>query len=238
MKILLFLIFTVGLIVGSFINTYSYRIIRNKPVIWDRSRCPCCKEIIKPLDLIPVFSYILLKGKCRQCAEKIGFRYPLSEIFVGLVFSAIYLKVGLGRELLPYLFISSVLTAAVFTDLENMIIPNSLVFFGFWGGVILKLFVGTAGVEDMLLGSIAGGMPLLLIGILSRGGMGGGDIKLAAVMGLILGWKLVLVALFISFCVGGLVGVMLVFFGLKGRKDCIPFGPFLAVGGHFLHTFG
>jgi len=183
-------------------------------------------------------SFILLKGKCRYCGGKISLRYPAAELFMGIVFFAVYLKVGFGRELVPYLFLSCVLTAAAFMDLESMIIPNSLMCFSFLGGILLNFLFGTAGIEEMLLGSAAGGLPLLAVAVMSRGGMGGGDIKLASVIGLFLGWKLALAALFISFSIGGIVGILLLLLGLKRRKDCIPFGPFLALGGIFSILFG
>jgi len=188
--------------------------------------------------LIPILSFILLKGKCRYCGGKVSLRYPAAELFTGIVFLFIYLKVGFERELVPYLFMCCVLIAAAFTDLESMIIHDSLILFALMGGILLNFLFGTAGLKEMLLGSVAGGLPLLAVALMSKGGMGGGDIKLASVMGIFLGWKLVLAALFISFFIGGMVGMLLLLLGIKRRKDCIPFGPFLALGGILSILFG
>lgn len=219
-----------GLFAGSFLNVLIYRLPRGEQVTGGRSRCPACAHALAWFDLAPVLSFIFLQGRCRHCLARISLRYPLVELLTGAVFAALLLRFGLTPALAKYLFLGAVLIAASLIDLEHYLIPDRLVLAGLFGGVVLGVLARDVGLLSALLGAAVGGGVLLLIAVLSGGGMGGGDIKLAAVTGLFLGWPLGPLGLFAGACLGGLLGVFLLVFKLKGRKDPLPFGPFIALG--------
>ena len=173
-----------GLLIGSFINVCIVRIPEGESIVFPPSRCPRCQKRLSPLDLIPVISYLLLRGKCRHCGEKISARYPLVEILVSVLFILVYRKYGLSFSALAYAVLAAVLVAASFIDLEHMIIPDALNIFLGAAGLLFLLAGQTVSWRQALLGFAAGGGILLLLGylsvwILKKEGMGGGDIKLA-----------------------------------------------------------
>lgn len=238
-------LFMLGLAFGSFLNVCIYRIPRKISIISPPSSCPRCGTPIKFYDNIPVLSYLLLGGKCRSCQDSISLQYPLVELTMGFLFLSLYLRLGLTFKLPVAIFFSFVLLLCGLIDLEWKIIPNVVVFPGL--GISLALIVAESLLHPGLLplagspsawGSLAGllcGSGLLLIIALAspllfrKEGMGGGDVKLAAFIGIFLGW-FVLIALFFSFLLGGLVGLLLVVLKKKDSKDLISFGPFLALG--------
>lgn len=224
-----------GLAAGSFLNVCIYRIPRGESISFPPSHCPGCKKNIKPYDLIPVISYLILKGKCRHCGEKISNRYPVVELLTGVCFLVLFIKFGLSFTLAKYLFLSLILIAVTFIDLEHYIIPNELVIAGLIGGTVLHPLAGDLTLLSSLYGILSTTGFLLFIYIISpvifkQEGLGGGDIKLSLVMGLFLGWPLSLLAVFLACCLAGTVGIGLVAFKKKSGKDPIPFGPFLAMG--------
>lgn len=222
------LIFIFGLIIGSFLNVCIYRLPRKKSIISPRSACPACGRQLAWFDLIPVVSYILLRGQCRYCGTAVSRRYPLVEVLTGAMFSLAYVRLGATIDFLTAVVLVSVMVTAAFIDIEHKIIPNSLVLFGFAAGVALGLLRAEAGVKFIGLGFLAGFGLLFLVAVLSRGQMGFGDVKLAAVMGVFLGWQGVLTAFFIAFIGGAVYGLFLMIFKGKSRKTAVPFGPFLA----------
>ncbi|MFO7153041.1 MAG: prepilin peptidase [Bacillota bacterium] len=222
--------FILGLIIGSFLNVVIYRLPRGETVIWGRSRCPACGHVLAWRDLVPVISYLALGGKCRYCGEAISPRYAAVELLTGAVFAGIYWHFGLAAELWKYLFLSCVLIAASFIDAEHYLIPDQLVAAGLVGGALFELGLGKSGILPSLLAGAAAGGILLLVIALSRGGMGLGDAKLAAVAGLFLGWPKALLALFFAVVAGGFVGALLVLLKRKGMKEALPFGPFISFG--------
>ena len=219
-----------GLIIGSFLNVCIYRLPRNislsRPVF---SFCPQCGHRLYPKDLIPVISFIFLAGKCRYCKNIVSIRYVLVEVLTGFLFGLVY-HYYQDITVFPVLLFVSALIALTFIDLEHKIIPDKLNYFTGAAGIILGLLTGYQSLISMALGFIVGFGLLLLVCVLSRGGMGGGDIKLAGVMGIYLGWQLTLLALFIGFLAGGLFGLYLLLAAKKSRKEMVPFGPFLALG--------
>ncbi len=221
--------FIFGLVIGSFLNVVIYRVPRGQSIAFPPSHCPGCDTHLKPMDLVPVFSWLFLKGRCRHCGAGISIRYPLIELFTALIFLLLSLNFW-GWQLISLLILSSVLIVAAVIDYEHGIIPNKLLLTGFIIGLIIFLFRPVLPLSQHLLGVLAGGLPLLLLAALSRGGMGGGDIKLAAVMGLYLGPKLMLTALFLGSLLAGLTGIVFMLAGKKTRKDTMVFGPFLALG--------
>lgn len=246
------IIFIFGLIVGSFLNVCIYRLPRNMSIIRPSSACPSCNTPIKPWDNIPVLSYIFLRGKCRKCGERISIRYPLIELLNGFFYLAVFQFFGMGWHL-PVLFaLASAMIVITFIDLDFQVIPDVITL----PGIIIGLFSASfllpdpfslqssalslpvVGFKNSIIGLLLGGGLFYLIVVLSRGGMGGGDIKMMAMVGAFMGWKAVFLTTFIGSLTGSIVGISLMVFKGKGRKTKIPFGPFLALGSVITLFFG
>lgn len=236
------IIFTIfGLIVGSFLNVCIYRLPRELSVVKPRSACPSCSTPIKAWDNIPVISYILLGGKCRKCGEKISARYPFIEALNGLLYLAVFHFFGIGWHL-PFLFaFVSAMVVITFIDLDFQIIPDVITLPGIIIGLAAASCVlpdpfsslnslSVSGFTNSVTGLLLGGGLYYFIAIASRGGMGGGDIKMMAMVGAVTGWKGVLLTTFLGSLTGSVIGIFLMAFKGKGRKTKIPFGPFLALG--------
>lgn len=222
--------FFVGLCIGSYLNVVIYRLPRDQTSITGRSKCPCCGRVLAWKDLIPLLSYIILRGRCRYCRERISLRYPLVEVITGAVFAALFYRLGLDWVLLKYLCLASILIAASFIDLEHYLIPDRLTFIGFavGGGFLLSNMEIT--IRSGLLGALSAGGLLWLLAVVSRGNVGGGDIKLATVLGLFLGWPWGFLAVLLGLFLAGAAGVFLLATRIKGRRDPLPLAPFLSVG--------
>ena len=227
-----------GAAFGSFVNVLAYRLPRRESVVKPRSRCPSCRTAIRPYDNIPILSWILLRGRCRDCGVKISVRYPLVEAVTAALFVTLGIKFGREAALWPALALAVILVAAAATDLEERIIPNRLMAAGAVLALVLWTIADPARLpENLIAGAAAGGF-LLLAAVAYPAGMGMGDVKLAAVMGLYLG-RSVAPALFIGFAAGAVVGVALMAArGAEARKRAIPFAPFLAAGGVIGQLFG
>lgn len=224
------ILFILGLVIGSFLNVCIYRLPREESIVFRSSHCPGCNKKLGVMELIPLLSYFLLKGKCRSCGEKISFRYPLVEFLTGLLFVVTYLSTGMDILLVKNLFLFSLLLVIIFIDLDYQIIPNTLVLIFFLWSLLWQIFYPEIPWGDAFLGAALGGGLLLALAIISKGGMGGGDIKLMFAAGFYLGGAMTAVALFVGFFSGALVGIVLMVLKLKTRKDYIPFGPFLSGG--------
>ncbi len=225
----------VGLILGSFYNVCIYRISKKESVVFPSSYCPECKHPLKPGDLIPVLSYISLKGRCRYCKDKIPIRYPLVEIITALAILLLYSKYGLTGRLLAYIILASILIIISFIDIDERIIPDILIIIGTVAGFFTSLLGFTVSLVDALLGLLLGGGILLVIGlasllVLKKEGMGGGDIKLMGMIGLFLGWKMALLSLLLSIFLGGIISLFLLITNRKKLGEYIPFGPFISCG--------
>ena len=229
------LIFSLGLIVGSFSNVCIYRIPRNESVIYPASHCPKCRSKIKPIDNIPLLSYILLKGRCRNCKSKISIQYPIVELLTGLTYLIIYLIYGLSVQTLIYIILSSALIIIAFIDLNEQIIPDVISLPGIVIGLILSFIVPYISFINSVLGALIGGGIILIIAwvgsiIFKKEAMGGGDVKLAAMIGAFLGWRYTIISLFLGFFIGALVGIILILSKIKSKEDMVPFGPFIVLG--------
>jgi len=229
------LIFVLGLIVGSFSNVCIYRIPRNESVIYPASHCPKCRSKIKPIDNIPLLSYILLKGRCRNCKSKISIQYPIVELLTGLTYLIIYLIYGLSVQTLIYIILSSALIIIAFIDLNEQIIPDVISLPGIVIGLILSFIVPYISFINSVLGALIGGGIILIIAwvgsiIFKKEAMGGGDVKLAAMIGAFLGWRYMVISLFLGFFLGALAGIFLILSKIKRKEDMVPFGPFIALG--------
>ncbi|MDD3641702.1 MAG: prepilin peptidase [Atribacterota bacterium] len=229
------MIFTIGLVIGSFSNVCIYRIPRNESLVWPGSHCPKCSKPIKFYDNIPLISYIILKGKCRNCGEPIPLQYPIVELATGLFYLALYLFYGLQLIALVYMMLCSVLIIISFIDLKVEIIPDTISLPFIVIGFLLSFFLRNINPLDSMLGIITGGGSLLLVAIFGsklfkKEAMGGGDIKLAAMIGAFFGWKLTLLSLFLSFFLGSIIGIIVLAASKDKSNNIIPFGPFIALG--------
>jgi len=237
------LIFILGLIVGSFSNVCIYRIPRNESIIYPASHCPKCRSRIQPFDNIPLLSFILLKGRCRNCKTKISIQYPMVELLTGLIYLIIYLIYGLSVQTLIYIILSSALIIIAFIDLNQQILPDVISLPGIMVGFILSFFVPYISFINSALGVLVGGGIILVIGlagsvIFKKEAMGGGDVKLAAMIGAFLGWRYIIISLFLGFLLGALVGIILILSKIKSREDTVPFGPFIVLGSFITLLWG
>lgn len=230
--------FIFGSLIGSFLNVCIYRMPRNLSIITPSSRCPSCNIPINPYDNIPILSYILLGGKCRICKAKISFRYPLVEFLNASLYVLVLWRFGPGWHTPVYFVFCSALVVITFIDLDFQIIPDRITLpgipIGLVAGSLLMpdpfLRYSLLGFKASIIGFLAGGSLFYVIAFLSKGGMGGGDIKMMAMVGALMGWKSVLSTTFFGSFAGSVFGIFLMISRGKGRKTKIPFGPFLALG--------
>jgi leader peptidase (prepilin peptidase)/N-methyltransferase len=220
-----------GLVIGSFLNVVIARVPEGRSVWRPRSACPGCQAPIAWYDNIPVLSFLALRGRCRACAMGIPWRYPLVEVSTAAAFALAYVHFGLTVHFAVAAALLAALVAITAIDLRHQIIPDVITLPGIAAGLLASLVPGRVSWVESLIGIAVGGGIFLLIILVSGGGMGGGDMKLGAMLGAFLGWKLGLLALLIGVLSGGVVAICLLALGRKGRKEAIPFGPFLALGG-------
>jgi len=225
-----------ALLFGSFLNVAIYRIPRRESVVWPGSHCPVCGSSLKALDLIPVLSYLCLGGRCRYCQSKISLRYPLIEILTAVSFLMVYVKWGISMNTLAGWIFTSILIIVSFTDINEGIIPDRVTYPGIIMGLCLSPF--TLGIKSAALGSVAFAGIFLVTAVISRGGMGGGDIKLAGVIGAFLGLAGSITTLIISSLAGGVWALVLIFQRKANRKTAIRFGPFMAVSAWLVWLYG
>lgn len=231
-----FTVILAALLIGSFLNVVIYRLPQGESIVWPGSHCAACGHQLQPIDLVPVFSYLGLRGRCRYCREKISRRYPLVELLTAVAFLLVFQKGGLSIWTADGLVLTAILIVAAFTDIDVGIIPDRLTYPAILLGLAASHY--TVGILPALAGAAAFGGGFLLIAIITRGGMGGGDIKLAAVIGAFTGLKGALLAFILSSILGGLWAAGLVAAGYADRKSIIRFGPFLSVGGWLSYIYG
>lgn len=219
-----------GLLFGSFLNVCIFRIPKGESIVFGRSHCMSCGAKIKARDLVPVASFIVLRGRCRNCGERISARYPAVEALNAILWVVAAVIFGITPEAVVYmLFISGIIVIS-FIDIDTNLIPTGLVIYILIVGAVFCFFDNAVPFYDKLIGVAAGGAPLLLILLVSRGGMGLGDVEFAAAAGLLLGWKLMLLSLFLSFLAGGAFGAAAMLAKHKSGRTKIPFAPFLSLG--------
>jgi len=223
-------VFALGAMVGSFLNVCASRLPKGKSLWMPGSACPACASPIRWYDNIPVLSFLLLRGRCRDCNERISWRYPIIEAGTALLFALAYLRFDWSAEFLLAIVLLSALIVVTAIDLEHQLIPDRITLPGIAAGFVGNVVLNGGAWFDSLLGILLGGGVFFLIIVVSRGGMGGGDMKLGAMLGAFLGWKFLLLGLFLAAFLGGAVATALLVTGRKGRKDPLPFGPFLAFG--------
>ncbi len=231
MSILFYFIYSIAaLLIGSFLTTAAFRIPINQPLFQKRLECPSCKTKLHPIDMIPIVSYSIFRGKCRYCQNKISLIYPFGESLTLLIFLLIPLYFKNSYELIiVYTFIMLMISTTL-SDIKYQIIPDKMTYSGFFLIFFLRLFIHPLPIWHYLLGSLLGGGFLFIIAFITKGGVGGGDIKLFFVIGLVLGWQNTLLALLFSTTIGAVVSGMLLIIGVVKRKQMIPFGPFIFIG--------
>lgn len=227
--------FILGAVVGSFLNVCIFRIPAGESIVTPRSRCPFCGSSIKWYQNIPVLSYLLLCGKCAQCKTSISVRYPMVEVITGGLFVFVLYSFGLQWATVVYWLLVSALVVITFIDLDRQIIPDVISLPGIVIGFLCSFAIPWLSWSDSLVGILLGGGSLFLVAVLyefltKKEGMGGGDIKLLAMLGAFLGWKAILPIIFISSLAGSLIGIPLMLVKKADSKLAIPFGPFLALG--------
>ncbi len=233
-----------GLMLGSFANALIYRLPRKIPFGLSRSACPQCGATIKAFDNIPIISYLILRGKCRSCAIRIPWRYPVVEALHAGVFVWLYFSFGFNLQLAAMAALSSALIVIIFIDLEHMIIPDKLTLPGAIVGLLYSLTPSGIGIASSAIGLLVGGGALYGIAVLGdfifkKESMGGGDIKMAAMLGAFLGWQRVMLIFVSSAVIGLLVSIVVMAFSPSFRRNrMLPFGPFLALAGFVAMVYG
>jgi leader peptidase (prepilin peptidase)/N-methyltransferase len=227
-----------GLVVGSFLNVVVWRVPRGESVVRPPSHCPGCDHEVRPRDNVPLASWLLLRGKCRDCGMHISARYPLVEALTGAVFGLVAWRIGLHWQLAAFLYLAAVGVALSFIDLDTKRLPNALTLPSYVVGAASLTAAALLEHEPGRLVKAGIGMAALyavyfVLMIVKPGGMGFGDVKLAGVLGMFLGflgWGPLIVGAFLAFVLGGVGGVGLMLAGRVGRKARIPFGPYMVAG--------
>lgn len=232
-----FFIFILGLFIGSFLNVLADRLPRNETIL-GRSHCESCKKELKWYDLIPLFSFAYLRGRCRYCSSRLSLQYPIVELVTGALFAFTIYYLPITNSLTSYLvssiyllIIVSALIAIFFADLRHGIIPDKIIFPAVIVSVFYLFLIPNSSFIIHILSALGASLFFFLIYLLTKGkGMGFGDVKLAFLLGLFLGFPATLFALYIAFLTGGLIGFILILWRKKKLKTAIPFGPFLVLG--------
>jgi len=236
------IIFIVGLCFGSFLNVIIYRLPEQLSLVSPPSRCPACSKKLGFVELLPVIGYLLIRGRCRQCNIIISPRYPVIELVTGLLFLFTYFHFSFSLEFFIYLTLLFILFGIAMIDLAYRIVPNSLVATGLIAGFLFYLpglvnylidlpawIIAQREPLDALYGMLLGGGILLIIFLVSRGGMGAGDLKLIILIGFYVGLRGTALVLLLGFMMGALIGVTFMILGKLTRKDALPFAPFLSL---------
>ena len=225
-------ILIIGLCIGSFLNVCIYRIPREESITFPPSHCTSCGYDLKVTQLIPVVSYLFLKGRCRKCKKKISIKYPLVETLNGVLYLLMFLKFGLSINFIFYSLLVSLLIVISFIDLECKYIYSSTIILGCilaFIYILMGLYAKDANIVNNILGGVIGYLIIYLIVIITKG-MGQGDAEIAGLCGLFIGIQGISVSLFIAIVLGGLVASIILLFKLKDKKSEIAFGPYITIG--------
>ena len=239
-------IFIIGIIFGSFFNVCIYRIPEKQSISNPPSHCPNCNTRLKPRDLVPIFSYLLSGRKCRYCKEKISSRYAIVELLTGILFLIVFNKFYLDISTVYYLVLTSILIIITFIDINHYIIPDGLLIIGSIFAIVFNIIFKTITIKESLLGAIICGGGVLAIVyliefIVKKEVMGGGDIKLFAMIGLFLGIKNSLLSALISVYVGAIFGVIMIICSKIKKSEfnsMIPYGPFISIATFVVMLYG
>lgn len=225
------IIFIFGTIIGSFLNVCIYRIPKEESILYPPSHCINCKNKLKLYDLIPILSYLLLKGRCRYCREKVSVRYPIIQFLTGTLYMLVYIKYGVTLNAIKYIIMVSILIVIGMIDLDTTNVYFKTTLTGFGSAITFLALYAYMGLSVMnyIYGGLIGGGTLALIILITKGGMGWGDAEICFVCGLFLGFKLTLLMLFLSFVIGSVIGLALIASKRKTRRDYVAFGPFIVI---------
>lgn len=225
---LIVLALALGAVIGSFLNVVIVRLPKQESLAFPGSHCPACGSSIHWFDNIPIVSFLWLRRRCRQCQAPISWRYPAVEAATAGLYALAAWHFGWQPALMWAWLLIALLIVITAIDLESQTIPDRITLPGIAVGFVASLVASRTSWLESVLGVVVGAGVFFAVIILSRGGMGGGDMKLAAMIGAFLGWKLTTLTIMLAVILGGLVAVTLLITGLKQRRDPIPFGPFLA----------
>ncbi|MCX6764269.1 MAG: prepilin peptidase [Candidatus Nealsonbacteria bacterium] len=232
--IIYFFVFIFGLIIGSFLNCVIYRLEKEESFLFGRSYCPHCKKTLKAMDLIPILSFMALRGKCRYCKKKISWQYPLVELGTAFLFILLFQHFGLGSNFLGFVFYSAIfcfLIVVFVYDLKHFLIPDKIIYPAIALALIYNFFNLNNLLFNFLPSALGGFVFFLIIFLISQGKwLGFGDVKLVFLLGLFLGFPNILLALFLSFTIGAIIGIGLIVLKRKNLKSEVPFAPFLVLG--------
>ncbi|WP_226656504.1 prepilin peptidase [Pseudalkalibacillus hwajinpoensis] len=231
-------LFLIGLALGSFYNVVGLRVPIKQSIVAPRSSCPTCARELSPYELVPVFSYLFQRGKCRGCSSSISSIYAFVEIVTALLFTAAPFLVGWSKELMISYGLISLLVIIFVSDTIYMLIPDHVLLFFAAYFVLGRIIVPMDPWYSPLIGAVGGFLLLLVIAVISNGGMGGGDIKLFAVLGFVFGYQELIIVFFFSTLVGTIIGVTGVLIGKVKRKQHIPFGPSVALAALITYFYG
>jgi len=224
-----------GAMIGSFLNVCICRIPEGKSIVTPGSHCPQCGKAIRWYDNLPVISFLLLRGRCRHCRRSISVQYPLVEGITAILSLLLFIRFGPSLRYVIYFAFTAALVVITVIDLYHQIIPDVISLPGIGAGLLASWILPEASVVNALLGVLLGGGSLFLVATLyewlfKREGMGGGDVKLLAMIGAFLGWKAVILTILFSSLIGSIVGVAVMLWKGRDFKYAIPFGPFLSLG--------
>ena len=236
------LAFLFGAAIGSFLNVCIYRLPRGASVVWPASACPGCRRNLQWYENVPLVSFLVQRGRCRGCGSRIAWQYPIVEALTGLIFAAAWWYWGPGALLLSRVLLACALVVLFAIDIEHQLLPNVVTLPGIAVGFLLS-FVTEPGWFASLIGIVVGGGVLFAVAegyyrLRHEEGLGMGDVKMLAMIGAFIGWKLTLVTLMAASFVGSIVGVGLIASGKGGMKYALPFGTFLALGAAVAATVG
>lgn len=247
------LVFISGLIIGSFSNVCIYRIPIGKSIVSSPLACTSCGKVLTVPELIPVLSFIFLRGRCRHCGAQISIRYPLIELLTAVLYTVIFAKYSFSVPFIAFIYLITILITIFFIDIDHKIIPDELVIAAIIGGIAMMAYnifypqtviYGDDKWWTPLAGFFSGSAFLLAVALLGSliyktdEAMGMGDVKLMTPIGLFLGWKLALFTLLESIVLAGVTSILLIIFRIKKRKDTIPFGPFIVTGAFIAMVWG
>jgi leader peptidase (prepilin peptidase)/N-methyltransferase len=227
--------FLLGTAIGSFLNVCIYRLPKEESVVTPRSRCPACETPIRAVDNIPLLSFVLLRGRCRACGNPISWRYPLVEALTGILFALAATWFGITLQAVFLLTFLCGLIVVSFVDLDHQIIPNAITLPGIPLGLLAGILLGEPPFLDRVIGMLVGAGFLYLVlfyagALYGQEAMGEGDLNLIALVGAFLGWKAVALTILLGCLFGSVVGLILIAMRRMGRRQHIPFGPFLSLG--------
>lgn len=243
------IVFLLGMAVGGFLNTCIYRLPADEPLVGQAAHCRTCGIRLGLRDLVPVLSYVFLHGRCRACGEPIPARYALVELTTGTLFAWCFVVFGPAAVLAKALALTAFLIVVTVIDCDHSLILDRVVVALAATGIVVNLvlyFAGSPGLfaahylspPDMLYGGLLGGAVMLAVVLLPGSGMGGGDFKFTAALGLWLGWRLTMLMILLTFIFGGIGAAGLLLLRRKGRKEAIPYGPYIAAGAFVAMLYG